>query len=120
MLEDGKITDKEYRTFVRVMSQSEGVTPEDRAELRKLMRSWKDIDTTGADKKVVIKPVSVMRIKRKTKFQASQLGWEDVSKESVDDDSTESDFDESLPDLESEDDDIEDWNTGPDDEEEGV
>jgi parallel beta-helix repeat protein len=85
MLEDGRITDKEYRTFVSVVSQSDGIPQEEKTELRRLMRSWKDVDAQEGGKKVVMKPLSVRRTQKRKKIEAAQLGWEDVSQSTEED-----------------------------------
>jgi hypothetical protein len=79
VLEDGRITDKEYKTFVSSITSSEEVSTEDKDRLRKIMRTWKDIDATGKSKKVKVKSVATKKKQMLTKFGAGELGWEDVS-----------------------------------------
>jgi hypothetical protein len=82
VLEDGRITDKEYKKFVTTITDREDVSENDKDKLRQLMRNWKNIDTAEAPKKVVMKKVAVHRKKMATKLEADKLGWEDLRKES--------------------------------------
>ncbi|UCH89632.1 MAG: right-handed parallel beta-helix repeat-containing protein [Thermoplasmata archaeon] len=107
MLEDGQISDKEYRTFITVMSQSDGITPEDKAELRKLMRSWKETGVPAGVKKPPAKSKSLFG-KKKKKYEASQLAWEDIDEEPVEEEPSEPDLDLDLSALDIENE-IEEW-----------
>jgi parallel beta-helix repeat protein len=120
MLEDGRITDKEYKSFVGTISKSEGISTQDKEGLRKLMRTWKDVDASEGGKNVSMKEISVSKKKKKSKFMAKQLGWEDFSTENKYESAESETGDTEIPGDETElEEDAEEWHDDGDENEPG-
>jgi parallel beta-helix repeat protein len=54
MLEDGKITDEEYQTFLEVLGQSDELSPQEKERVKAQMQHWRTMDEKRIDKKPVI------------------------------------------------------------------
>jgi hypothetical protein len=51
MLDDGKLTENEYQTFIGILSQSSGLTPQQKEEITEQLQRWRDVDKKRSETK---------------------------------------------------------------------
>jgi hypothetical protein len=80
ILEDGRVTGKEYQEFIEVLSKSEGISKEEEIRLRNLIGSWRSRDESRRQEEIVPEKKSFL-IKERMKKKKPDVKWEDATKD---------------------------------------